>query len=151
MNRGQFGYSDDTTWEMPQTPAQQRPRGLSLSPIPRTARLFVSGLSYDVSNPALKNYFQQFGAINWTQAFPTRGCGYVAFMDPERIRTVLSRSYHILLGREVQVELVTDGHERDVGLADYEGVAPGPGPFMNSQNRRELNRHIEHQRVRNVY
>lgn len=73
-------------------------------------KIFCGGLSKDVSDEDLKNYFSTYGAVqsvnlkidNYTKQ--SRGFGFVVFEDPEGLASALQTERHELKGKKFETK-----------------------------------------------
>merc|ERR1719319_1128581 len=77
-------------------------------------RLFVGGLSYETTDNALMQYFQNFGTVTHHNIvkFPdtgdSRGFGFVTFSNQMMVQNCLDLGPHNIQGKTVELRLVKD-------------------------------------------
>lgn len=102
----------------------------------RTKKIFVGGLSADLTEDEFKSYFEQFGRItdvvvmhdNVTRR--PRGFGFITFDSENAVEDVLLKSFHGLGGKHVEVKKAVP---KDVSNTAYNGrMGSGRGFDSNS-------------------
>lgn len=105
----------------------------------RTKKIFVGGLSANVNEEELKNYFEIFGIIidvvvmHNSVTHRPRGFGFITFDSEDSADKVMQKSFHKLNGRLVEVKRALPKKEINCNGSDYftrNGVGRG-SPYNN--------------------
>ncbi|KAJ6678953.1 NUCLEOTIDE-BINDING ALPHA-BETA PLAIT DOMAIN-CONTAINING PROTEIN-RELATED [Salix purpurea] len=102
----------------------------------RTKKIFVGGLSSNLTDEQFRNYFEKFGrttdAIVMQDSLKNpRGFGFVTFDSEESVAKVMRNSFHELNGKTVEVKKAVrkDRVNGDIGSWSSNGFSDnGPGP-----------------------
>ncbi|KAF9668446.1 hypothetical protein SADUNF_Sadunf14G0004400 [Salix dunnii] len=102
----------------------------------RTKKIFVGGLSSNLTDEQFRNYFEKFGrtidAIVMQDSLKNpRGFGFVTFDSEESVAKVMRNSFHELNGKTVEVKKAVrkDRVNGDIGSWGSNGFSDsGPGP-----------------------
>ncbi|SPR01967.1 unnamed protein product (mitochondrion) [Plasmodiophora brassicae] len=84
----------------------------------RCRRLFIGGVSWDTTDEKFRAYFEQFGALEEAIIMrdkatgQSRGFGFVTFMSPDPVPTVLAQSLE-LDGRQIDPKVAVRKEEMD--------------------------------------
>ncbi|CAL0305776.1 unnamed protein product [Lupinus luteus] len=87
----------------------------------RTKKIFVGGLSADISEEEFKRYFERFGRITDVVVMQDsvthrpRGFGFITFDSEESVEHVVADSFHDLSGRQVEVKRAVPKEGNHVG------------------------------------
>ncbi|GMH17991.1 hypothetical protein Nepgr_019832 [Nepenthes gracilis] len=121
----------------------------------RTKKIFVGGLSANLTEEEFKNYFERFGRItdvvvmHDSMTNRPRGFGFITFDSEEVVETIMQKNFHQLGGKLVEVKRAipkemsrngnNGGNSRVIGgevssFAGYphsvrHGIYPGQVPF----------------------
>lgn len=77
---------------------------------PRTKKIFVGGLSADMTEKEFKRYFEQFGRITDVVVMHDnvthrpRGFGFITFDSEDSVEDVMLKSFHEVAGKKVEVK-----------------------------------------------
>ncbi|XP_008796977.2 heterogeneous nuclear ribonucleoprotein 1-like [Phoenix dactylifera] len=78
---------------------------------PQSKKIFVGGLSDNITEDDFKNYFQNFGVITDVVVMydsvthRPRGFGFITFDSEEAVENVMQKSFHELNGKYVEVKI----------------------------------------------
>eukprot|EP00045_Choanoeca_perplexa_P006078 m.51702 g.51702 ORF g.51702 m.51702 type:complete len:324 (-) comp13452_c0_seq1:266-1237(-) len=91
-------------------PKRAVPRGRPQNPEQRVRKIFVGGLSPDINEDVLKHFFSQFGRVvdvliqKDRETSRPRGFGFVTFETEAEAEEALTKQYHDIDGRQVEVK-----------------------------------------------
>ncbi|CAI9115983.1 OLC1v1017017C1 [Oldenlandia corymbosa var. corymbosa] len=105
----------------------------------RTKKIFVGGLSANLTEDEFKNYFEKFGRItdvvvmhdNVTRR--PRGFGFITFASEDAVDEVVQNTFHKLNDKEVEVKRAVP-KESSSGRANGYTARPDNGRLINYNN-----------------
>ncbi|ONK64843.1 uncharacterized protein A4U43_C07F30560 [Asparagus officinalis] len=107
-------------------------------------KIFVGGLSSNITDDEFKTYFEKFGKIvdavimydSSTQR--PRGFGFITFDSVEAVDTVLQKKFHMLNNKNVEVKLaVPKGSNNQTNFSDSDGNLDGGRGFAGNSHQRD--------------
>ncbi|ONK64845.1 uncharacterized protein A4U43_C07F30580 [Asparagus officinalis] len=106
-------------------------------------KIFVGGLSSNITKDEFKSYFEKFGKIvdvvimydSSTQR--PRGFGFITFDSVEAVDCVLEKKFHVLNNKNVEVKIaVPKGSNNQTNFSDSNGnLDNGRGSALNNHQR----------------
>ena len=99
-------------------------------------KVFVGGLSHQLSEQAFRDFFEQFGPLtdsvimyDYVTSRP-RGFGFVTFANPESASRLLRSKFYELNGRRIEVKLAVPRETIRKGRDDANGLGSDGAGFM---------------------
>jgi len=81
-----------------------------MSTVRKLNKIFVTNLPWTVNTSELRKYFAEYGKVSLVRVMfdketgLSRGFGYVSFVSPDSVESVLKRPYHIIEGHHVIIQ-----------------------------------------------
>ncbi|KAK3004043.1 hypothetical protein RJ639_018355 [Escallonia herrerae] len=131
--------------EQNQSRQQQQSRGLSRNSRSngrsdefRTKKIFVGGLSANLTEEEFRTYFEKFGRITDVVVMHDnvthrpRGFGFITFDSEDAVEDVMQKSFHELTGKLVEVKRAVPKEGNSSSNGYTARVGSGGGPNFNS-------------------